>query len=91
MKKSRIRIFALSAWRIRGNAHLNKKAIENVIKVGLAVGGKIADFTEFDRKNYFYPTFQKAIRFHNINIQSFRAGVCRAWTSLHTFGRRYYQ
>lgn len=24
---------------------LNKKAIENVIKVGLAVGGKIADFT----------------------------------------------
>ena len=33
----------------------NKAAIENVIKVGLAIGGKIADFTEFDRKNYFYP------------------------------------
>ncbi|MEK7128130.1 MAG: Asp-tRNA(Asn)/Glu-tRNA(Gln) amidotransferase subunit GatB [Patescibacteria group bacterium] len=38
---------------------LNKKAIENVIKVGLAVGGKIADFTEFDRKNYFYPDIPK--------------------------------
>ncbi|MEK7539112.1 MAG: Asp-tRNA(Asn)/Glu-tRNA(Gln) amidotransferase subunit GatB [Patescibacteria group bacterium] len=38
---------------------LNKKAIENVIKVGLAVNGEIADFTEFDRKNYFYPDIPK--------------------------------
>jgi len=38
---------------------LNKKAIENVIKVGLALGGKIADFTKFDRKNYFYPDIPK--------------------------------
>ncbi|MEK7569795.1 MAG: Asp-tRNA(Asn)/Glu-tRNA(Gln) amidotransferase subunit GatB [Patescibacteria group bacterium] len=37
----------------------NKKAIEHVIKVGLALGGKIADFTEFDRKNYFYPDIPK--------------------------------
>ena len=38
---------------------INKKAIENVIKVGLAINGKIADFTEFDRKNYFYPDIPK--------------------------------
>lgn len=38
---------------------LNKKAIENVIKVGLALNGTIADFTEFDRKNYFYPDIPK--------------------------------
>jgi aspartyl-tRNA(Asn)/glutamyl-tRNA(Gln) amidotransferase subunit B len=37
----------------------NKKAIESVIKVGLAVGGIIADFSEFDRKNYFYPDIPK--------------------------------
>ncbi len=37
----------------------NKKAIENVIKVGLAINGKIADFSEFDRKNYFYPDIPK--------------------------------
>lgn len=37
----------------------NKKAIESVIKVGLAIGGNIADFTEFDRKNYFYPDIPK--------------------------------
>src|ERR1035437_2922316 len=37
----------------------NKQAIENVIKVGLALGSNIADFTEFDRKNYFYPDIPK--------------------------------
>lgn len=37
----------------------NKKAIENVIKVGLAIRGNIADFSEFDRKNYFYPDIPK--------------------------------
>ncbi|HPS21723.1 MAG TPA: Asp-tRNA(Asn)/Glu-tRNA(Gln) amidotransferase subunit GatB [Candidatus Paceibacterota bacterium] len=37
----------------------NKKAIESVIKVGLALGADIADFTEFDRKNYFYPDIPK--------------------------------
>ena len=37
----------------------NKKAIENVIKVGLAIDGEIADFSEFDRKNYFYPDIPK--------------------------------
>ena len=38
---------------------INKKAIENVIKVGLAVNGNVANFTEFDRKNYFYPDIPK--------------------------------
>ncbi len=38
---------------------INKKAIESVIKVGLALNGQIADFTEFDRKNYFYPDIPK--------------------------------
>ncbi|MBP6856667.1 MAG: Asp-tRNA(Asn)/Glu-tRNA(Gln) amidotransferase subunit GatB [Candidatus Pacebacteria bacterium] len=39
---------------------INKQAVENVIKVGLAVNATIAtDFTEFDRKNYFYPDIPK--------------------------------
>ncbi|MCE9517951.1 Asp-tRNA(Asn)/Glu-tRNA(Gln) amidotransferase subunit GatB [Candidatus Nomurabacteria bacterium] len=39
---------------------INKKAVESVIKVGLALGSDIADFTEWDRKNYFYPDIPKA-------------------------------
>ncbi|MEI7689104.1 MAG: Asp-tRNA(Asn)/Glu-tRNA(Gln) amidotransferase subunit GatB [Candidatus Nomurabacteria bacterium] len=39
---------------------INKKAVEDVIKVGIALGANIADFTEFDRKNYFYPDIPKA-------------------------------
>jgi aspartyl-tRNA(Asn)/glutamyl-tRNA(Gln) amidotransferase subunit B len=40
----------------------NKKAIESVIKVGLALSANIADFTEFDRKNYFYPDIPKGFQ-----------------------------
>lgn len=38
---------------------INREAVKHVIKVGLALGGTIADFTEFDRKNYFYPDIPK--------------------------------
>jgi aspartyl-tRNA(Asn)/glutamyl-tRNA(Gln) amidotransferase subunit B len=38
---------------------MNKQAVKHVIRVGLALGGEIADFTEFDRKNYFYPDIPK--------------------------------
>ncbi len=37
----------------------NKEAIRQVIRVGLAIGANIADFSEFDRKNYFYPDIPK--------------------------------
>ena len=38
---------------------LNKEAIKHVLKVGHAVKGTIAKFTEWDRKNYFYPDIPK--------------------------------
>lgn len=38
---------------------INKQAVQQVLRVGLAVGGTIADYTEFDRKNYFYPDIPK--------------------------------
>ncbi|MEK7193366.1 MAG: Asp-tRNA(Asn)/Glu-tRNA(Gln) amidotransferase subunit GatB [Patescibacteria group bacterium] len=38
---------------------INKQAVEATIKVGLALGGKIAAVTKFDRKNYFYPDLPK--------------------------------
>ncbi len=39
---------------------VNKQAVENVLKVGKALRSTLADFTEFDRKNYFYPDIPKA-------------------------------
>jgi len=38
---------------------INKQAVENVIKAGLALGGKIPDKSNFDRKSYFYPDLPK--------------------------------
>lgn len=38
---------------------INREAVKHVIKMGIAVNGKIADFSEFDRKNYFYPDIPK--------------------------------
>ncbi len=38
---------------------INKKAVEHMLRIGLALGGKLADFTEFDRKSYFYPDIPK--------------------------------
>jgi len=37
----------------------NRQAIEDVIRVGLALGGAISETTKFDRKNYFYPDLPK--------------------------------
>ncbi len=38
---------------------LNKEAVHKVLLIGTALGGALADFTEFDRKNYFYPDIPK--------------------------------
>ena len=38
---------------------INKKALEHMVRIGLAVNGEIANYTEFDRKNYFYPDLPK--------------------------------
>lgn len=38
---------------------INKEAVKKVLLVGTALGSRSADFTEFDRKNYFYPDIPK--------------------------------
>ena len=38
---------------------INEGAIKSMIKIGQAVGGTIAKFSKFDRKNYFYPDLPK--------------------------------
>lgn len=39
---------------------VNKAAVEKVLLVGTAIGGRLATYSEFDRKNYFYPDIPKA-------------------------------
>ena len=38
---------------------LNEKALKHTVMVGLALGCEIAEFSKFDRKNYFYPDLPK--------------------------------
>jgi len=38
---------------------INEEAVKKVIKVGLALHGEILEFSQFDRKNYFYPDLPK--------------------------------
>jgi aspartyl-tRNA(Asn)/glutamyl-tRNA(Gln) amidotransferase subunit B len=56
---------------------INKKAVESVIKVGLAIGANIADFTEFDRKNYFYPDIPKAYQISQYKFPIVSGGKLR--------------
>ena len=41
---------------------INKEAVHKVLKVGAALGGRLADHTIFDRKNYFYPDIPKGFQ-----------------------------
>lgn len=38
---------------------INRDAVLHVLRVGTAIGGTLADFSEFDRKSYFYPDIPK--------------------------------
>jgi len=38
---------------------INKEAVKHVLRVGAALKSRLADYTEFDRKNYFYPDLPK--------------------------------
>ena len=38
---------------------VNREAVRHVLRVGVALGGALAGYTEFDRKNYFYPDLPK--------------------------------
>jgi len=39
---------------------VNKEAVHFLMQVGTAIGGTLAEYSEFDRKNYFYPDIPKA-------------------------------
>ncbi len=53
---------------------INKKAVESVIMVGLALRSTIATYTEFDRKNYFYPDIPKGYQISQYAFPLVRGG-----------------
>lgn len=53
---------------------LNFEAVRQVLRLGVAVEGEIANYTEFDRKNYFYPDIPKGYQISQYKHPLVRGG-----------------
>ena len=53
---------------------VNKEAIKSVLTVGCALAGELATYTEFDRKNYFYPDIPKGYQISQYEHPLVRGG-----------------
>jgi aspartyl-tRNA(Asn)/glutamyl-tRNA(Gln) amidotransferase subunit B len=58
---------------------LNKEAIKKMIEIGLYIGADIADFTEWDRKHYFYPDMPKAYQLTQYKYPVVSGGKINNW------------
>ncbi len=53
---------------------INKEAVEKLLKVGLALNSEVAEFSKFDRKNYFYPDLPKGYQISQYDLPLCRGG-----------------
>ncbi len=54
---------------------INKSAVKHVLKVGRAINSELATYTEFDRKNYFYPDIPKGYQISQYLYPLVKGGV----------------
>jgi aspartyl-tRNA(Asn)/glutamyl-tRNA(Gln) amidotransferase subunit B len=54
---------------------INREAVRHVLRVGVALGGELADYTEFDRKNYFYPDLPKGYQISQYEYPLVKGGT----------------
>jgi len=57
----------------------NAKAIQQIIRTGLAFGAEIPVFSKFDRKNYFYPDMPKDYQISQYDMPLTVGGVVKYW------------
>lgn len=53
---------------------VNKEAVHFLMQVGTAIGGELAEYSEFDRKNYFYPDIPKAYQISQYKFPFVKGG-----------------
>jgi aspartyl-tRNA(Asn)/glutamyl-tRNA(Gln) amidotransferase subunit B len=57
----------------------NAKAIEQIVRTGLAFGAEIPAFSKFDRKNYFYPDMPKDYQISQYDMPLTIGGFVKYW------------
>ncbi len=57
----------------------NMRAIDHMIRAGIALGSEIPAFSKFDRKNYFYPDMPKDYQISQYDMPLTQGGVVRYW------------
>ncbi len=53
---------------------INKEAVNKLVRAGLALNSEVAEFSKFDRKNYFYPDLPKGYQISQYDLPLCKGG-----------------